>query len=43
MTKKWNGLNGVWDDVNKKFVAPGTLDWSWTRKLDCTLNRLLEV
>lgn len=30
---KYNGLNGVWDDINKKFVAPGTLDWSWTEKL----------
>lgn len=31
--QKWDGLNGVWDDFNKKFVAPRTLDWSWTEKL----------
>ena len=40
---KNNSLKVVWDDVNKKFVPRGTLDWSWTKKLDCTLNRLMEV
>lgn len=30
---KYNGLNGVWDDNKKKFVKPGTIDWSWTNKL----------
>lgn len=30
---QYNALNGVWDDVNKKFVAPNTLDWSWTDNL----------
>ena len=31
--KKYNGLNGVWDDFKKKFVKPGTIDWSWTIRL----------
>lgn len=31
---KYNGLNGVWNDFTKKFVKPGTIDWSWTNKLD---------
>ncbi len=39
---KYDGCNGVWDDTKKKFVKPGTLDWSWTKKLDCTFNRLLK-
>lgn len=30
---KYDGCNGVWDAVNKKFVAPGTLDNSWLDKL----------
>ena len=33
LLKKYDGVNGVWDDVNKKFVAPGTLDNSWLDKL----------
>lgn len=31
---KYDGCNGVWDAVNQKFVAPNTLDWSWTKKLE---------
>lgn len=30
---QYNALNGVWDDINKKFVAPNTLDWGWTKQL----------
>lgn len=33
----YNGLNGVWDDNQNKFVAPGTIDWGWINNLcpDC--------
>ena len=31
---KYDGLNGIWDDFNKKFVAPNTLPWKkWINSL----------